>query len=495
MSSNALRRAATLLALAIATAVPAGLVQAQTAATGWTQYQGDAAHSGTLADGPEPPYRVRWTRPAPEGASLSGAVILGELAITLGDRAVYAIDLETGEVSWEVARDGGPLSIPAATSGSDPLVLFVDGPGATTEPAPATGSTSALTGTPSGPPEASVSPSPGATSADGEVGAFLVAIDPATQEEAWRRPLTAASRTGVTVGGDTAYVGDLQGNVTAVDVADGAVRWTTDVGGRVDVPLAAAGDVVVAVSRDVDAREITISALGVSDGEPVWEPRAFQLGSTAASAPAVSAGSVFVGLPDRSVSAFAVQDGGERWRSLALSVFSPATAPAASEGSVYMADLGGGLYALDPLDGARRWTYQFNELVLRSAPVRAGGAVLLGLQDGRLVALDDVTGHLVWQGPRTPGLIGAIALAPDVVVAVKGGRDAGLIAFEPDPTGRLIDVPTPTELDAGTTLPRVAVAAVIALVITLAPGMLARRRFGDAFVPDEDEGAVKQSDE
>jgi len=112
---------------------------------------------------------------------------------------------------------------------------------------------------------------------------------------------------------------------------------------------------------------------------------------------------------------------------------------------------------------------------------------LLGLQDGRLVVVDDADGHLVWQSAPTPGLIGAIALAPDVVVAVKGGREAGLIAFETDPDGHLIDVASPTELDLGVTLPRLALGAAIALVVVLVPGFLARRRFGDAFAQVDDE--------
>jgi hypothetical protein len=86
--------------------------------------------------------------------------------------------------------------------------------------------------------------------------------------------------------------------------------------------------------------------------------------------------------------------------------------------------------------------------------------------------------------------VGALAVGGDVVVGVKGGNDAGLIAFEPDPNGHLIDEPSPTELDAGTTFGRIGAAAAIALVLVLVPGILSRRRFGDAFTdagdPEDD---------
>ena len=119
-------------------------------------------------------------------------------------------------------------------------------------------------------------------------------------------------------------------------------------------------------------------------------------------------------------------------------------------------------------------------MVLRSSPVVSGDSVLIGLGDGRLVAIDVASGHLVWESASSPGLVGTIALASDAVIAVKGGRDAGLIAFEHDPEGTLIDVPSPTQLDAGTTLTRWALAAVIVFAVAFVPGLWAKRRFGAA---------------
>jgi outer membrane protein assembly factor BamB len=459
-------------------------------ASGWTQYQGDAAHSATLADGPEPPFRVRWTLPAPDGGSLSGAVIAGDVAISLGRSAVYGVDLATGDVAWQVAREGGPLAIPAVTTGARPLVLFVDGPA--TAVAPEASSSASPSPTPSvesPSPTSAASPSSSTGADDGGSGASLVAIGLENHKEAWRVPLPAISRTGVTLVGDTALVADVEGNVTAVSIADGSVRWTQSLGGRIDVPLAASADLVVAVSRDVEARELSVSGLKLSDGSAAWPALVSRQTSTAASAPAIAGGIIVIGLPDRAVHAISTSDGTERWQALALSVYSPVTSPAASGDTIYAADLGGGLYAFDATDGGRRWDHQLNDLVLRSAPVRSGPYVLLGLQEGRLVAVDDANGHLVWQSAQTPGLVGAIALAPDVVVAVKGGADAGLIAFETDPDGHLIDVASPTDLDLGTTLPQLALGAAIALVVTLVPGILARRRFGDAFASGDDETA------
>src|SRR5215211_8229275 len=138
-------RAVRVAAAAVATAplvLLSGAASAQEAPT-WSQFQGGPGHSGVLADGPEPPFRVRWTLPAPTGDALSGAVVAGDLAVSVGDEAVYGIDVASGAIEWRVARDGGPLSIPAIGAGPRGRILvYLDGPG----PADAFG---ALEGSPS----------------------------------------------------------------------------------------------------------------------------------------------------------------------------------------------------------------------------------------------------------------------------------------------------------------------------------------------------------
>lgn len=392
-------------------------------------------------------------------------------AFTLGREAVYAIDTATGDVVWEAPRVGPQLSSPAIVDGTPPLLLFVDG--VDTVP---TASSTPSTPSPTASEVASATTSPSGTTEDA-IGGSVVALDATTGEEVWTAPLSAASRTGVTVSGSTALVGQQDGTVVALDVASGDVRWTREVGARVEIPLAADDDTVIALAEDADGREITIAALELGTGERRFAPLVSRIGSSAAPAPTLVGGQAVVGMPDRLVHAIALEDGAERWASLTLTAFSPATGLAAADGQVYATDLGGGVYALDGASGDRRWSFQLNDLIVRSAPVRVGGYVLVGVGDGRLVAIDTATGHLAWQA-RAPGLTGAIAVGIDVVIAVEGGRDAGLIAYEHDPTGTLVDVTSPAELELATTLATAGLGALIALLITLGPGMLLRRRFG-----------------
>lgn len=437
----------------------------------WSQYQGGPGHEGSLAEGPEPPYRVRWTLPAPAGPSLSSVVVVGDLAVTLGTEAVYAVDLETGDIAWDVPRGGGPISVPAyGVSGERGVVVYLEGPargGATPSPTPSP------TGTASPTPDSS--PAEGDEEAEDASSVVAIAID--DRAELWRTPLESLSRSGVTIDGTTVYVGDHGGNVYAISLDAGDVLWKAEIGGRVDSPIAVADGTAYAVARNADTPAVIVGGFDAATGERAWPPAGLRSNSTAGTAAVAGGGSVFVGSADRTVRAIG-DDGTERWRTLTLSIFSPAASLALAEGAVFAADIAGGLYRLDAEDGGKLWSYHFSEETLRSSPVVSGSTALLGLGDGRLVAVEIESGHLVWESEPSPGLLGTLALSEEVVIAVKGGRDAGLVAFEHDPSGSLVDTPSPSELDPGTTFTRYAIAAVIVFALAFVPGLLAKRRFG-----------------
>lgn len=448
----------------------------------WSQFQGGPGHSGVLVDGPQPPYRVRWSLPAPAGEALSGAVVAGDLAVSIGSEAVYGIDVASGTVEWQVARDGGPLSVPAIGAGSRGRILvYLEGPGSDDAGGtPDSSPSPSASGTPSGSTSGtSTTPAPTGPVEQGG-GSTLVAISLADQSEVWRTPLGEISRSGVTIDGSNAFVGDGAGTVYAVSLETGAISWSEVMDGRVDSALAVSDGRVVAVARNTDTAQVLVAAFDEATGERSWPALAIQANSTAGTAASAGGGSLFIGSADRRVRALDAADGTDRWATLVLSLFSPASALAFDDQSVFAADIAGGLYRLDAADGGRAWSFQSNEVVLRSSPVVSGDSVLLGLGNGRLVAIDVASGHLVWQSAPSPGLVGTIALASDAAIAVKGGRDAGLIAFEHDPEGTLIDVPSPTELEAGTTLTRWALAAVIVFAVAFVPGLWAKRRFGVA---------------
>jgi outer membrane protein assembly factor BamB len=470
-------------AVAAATIVAGAAAAQQTQPAGWPQFQGGPGHEGFRDDGPAPPYRVRWSVADPSGDRLSAAIVVGEEAITLGPEAVYGVNLGDGAIAWDIPRAGGPLSVPAVgTAGGQDVLVYLEGPasspGAEPSPTPTTDATTApATG-------ATATTSPGTTDDDDEAVSELVGVTLSDRTERWRVRLGAIARSGVTIDGDTVYVGDQDGTLAAYALDDGTSRWSNTVNGRIDSPVAAADGAVFVVARDTDESRVTLVSFDAATGERSW-PFEVPATSTAGSAASVADGRVILGSADRVVRAVSADEGTEEWTSLVLTLFPPATAPAIGDGSVFAADFGGGLYRLDAADGGRMWSHQLNEVILRGAPVVSGDAVLVGLADGRLVAVDVGSGHLVWQDDLTEGALGAVAIADDALIAVTGGPDAGLVALEHDPEGALVDVPSPTEFDPGTTFARYAAAAAVVFVVSFVPGIYARRRFGTGIPVDD----------
>ena len=258
----------------------------------WSQFQGGPGHSGVLVDGPQPPYRVRWTLPAPAGEALSGAVVAGDLAVSVGAEAVYGIDVASGTVEWQVRRDGGPLSVPAIGAGPGGRILvYLEGPGpndagGTTEGSPSPSASATPSVSPSATrstPTAATGPS-GTGPAEQADSSTLVAISLADQSEVWRTPLGATSRSGVTIDGTNAFVGDQDGSVYAVSLETGAISWSEQMGGRVDSAVAVSDGQVVAIARNTDTAQVVVAAFDEATGERSWPALAIQANSTAGTA-------------------------------------------------------------------------------------------------------------------------------------------------------------------------------------------------------------------
>jgi outer membrane protein assembly factor BamB len=420
-----------------------------TSSPAWTQFQGGPAHTGSAPSiaVAQPPYSRAWTFEEPDtDLGFAAPVIVGDVAVALGSKALYGVDLSSGQQVWRVARTGGPITEPAvATAGGRTLIVYVDG---------------GLNQAPS----------------------KLVAIDAATQKQLWTFALGAASVSGVSVDGSLAFVGDTQGVLYAVGVAKGTQEWTFKGTGRIEAPPAIAGGLVYAGSRELQQGNATVRALDESTGTQKWMFAQQQLAS--GSAITVSDGHAIAGFTDRLARAFDAATGSGEWTALMSNALSPRGAPAAASGAVYLADLAGTVERVSADSGSRTWSYRFNAvrslpipyLEFWSSPVLTGSSVLIGLGDGRLGALSTATGHLQWEGDTGPGALGGIALGNGIVVVAKQGENGGLIGFRHDASGTLLDEPSPTELDAGNLLGRFAVAFVLVLGAAALAGFLLRRR-------------------
>lgn len=452
----------------------------------WPQFQGGASHPGT-AEGPPPPYRQSWAFPVtPIGQQgASAPVVVADEAIVVGPAAVYGIDLATGQERWTLARAEGPSTTPAvATVKGTAVLLFTEG----------------------------------SSSSDTK----LRAVGLADRKPAWATPFTLGeqSHSGVTVAGGTAFVGDDAGHVFAVDLATGKERWSVLLNDGVQGPVTVADGTVYTVPQGRlaigaaatptltpspspspspsgqvvgEPNRVSLVALSASSGDPSWVVP-LPLGTVFTSLPVAAEQSVYVAVSDSQLNgeliAMNAADGAVRWVHRGVGPVWQTSSPTVAGGAVYVADGRGGLWKFDPANGKRLFDFQFNQFIRRSSPVVVRGtSVLVGLGDGRVVAVDASSGHEVWESGRGPGLVGGIAVTGDLVLSATGGLRGGLVAYEPDPQGDLIDVTSPSVADPARLLGNFAIALVVMVVLLAVPfGYLSRRTEAPDFGEPEGSG-------
>ncbi len=454
--------------------------------SGWTQFQGDATHAGAVADAAPPPYRQAWALPVAPGGpdrqfGLSAPVIdpSADTAVGVGPDQVIGVDLGTGSQSFELRRVFGPsVSSAFAAVNGKTAIVYTQGWGDQTPTA-------------SSSPSGSSAPSPSAASAGPPGISQMVAVDLATRRRLWDPVALAAGatvrpiRTGVTVSGDTAYVADSGGTVFAVDLVTGKLRWTEPAGGQVATAVAVSGDIVVVTTQGTRTVAPAVVGMKVSDGSVAWRYDGEPVGALAAGA-VVSGEVVYVVFSDGNVRALGLSDGAERWTSRINAPVLPTGGLAVAGDGVFVLDIVGQLYRFSTADGARVWDFALNQPSFGAPPVVAGGHVLVGTNAGNLAAIDVGSGHLVWESGASDGLLRGFAPTADLIVAVKGGHGAGLVAYRHDDAGALIDVASPTVFDAGTNAVNFAAAAIPLFVLALVGGRLLSRRMGPAFIFDDD---------
>jgi outer membrane protein assembly factor BamB len=468
--------------------------------TGWTQFQSDAAHTGVAADGPSPPFSLAWHAAVEPGGplgtqGLSEPVVAGDLVIAVAPEEVLAFDLATGAQAWSVPRELGPPAAPAvALIDGRSVLLYTEGWAGHPPEAGATGATGA-TGSAGSPGETPATPSPGDEQEPaGAVDSRLIAIDLESREPVWDAiELGEASRSGVTVEADRAYVVDILGEVVAIGLETGTLEWSTSIDRPVVSPPAVAGGVVVVAGRgDADVAGASVVGLDAADGTESWRRDIDLPGIVIPSAPAVSEGLAVVTFSDSTVRAFELGSGTERWSVRLGATPTPyGSAAALSGGAAFTSDttrVTGSVYRIDLLSGRLAWDFALNEPIVRGAPVVSAGALLVATTDGSLNAFDTATGERIWRDSR-PGVLRSLAPAGPVVIGVRAEPRAGLDAFEPDPRGQLVREKSPTTPDYPMILVTFLIAALPVVGLALLGGRLLDARLGPPFEPDEGEPA------
>ena len=262
---------------------------------------------------------------------------------------------------------------------------------------------------------------------DGPLKAFSTTGSAANRAPLWTA-LPAAGGTAYngppTVSGTQVFVFDNDGRLHGVDAATGTDQWHTDqLHGTFDAPLVVGNRVLV---RDQSHR---IRAFATSDGAPLW-------GGMPATVPDVysnlsSDGTRVYGMAKCDVLAVNLADGTVAWQvpvrlapaNECSAVFSRPPAPIVAGGKVYAGEPSGRV-VLDAATGAVEHRFDVYSSGSRSHVV-AGGLWFL-VSDGRLLAVDPVTGERVWRSEDGVPDNAALSITGDLVLVASTFRVTGV---------------------------------------------------------------------
>ena len=259
----------------------------------------------------------------------------------------------------------------------------------------------------------------------GESDGQVSAVDPANGSVLWRVRLHGPIAATPAVTGDLVLVADADRTLWALDLADGHAHWARRLGDVVSASVAVAADSVV-VATDDDR----LASLALSDGTLRWRRT---LSASAAAAPAVAGGLVVVADEVGTVVAYDIGSGDEAW-SFDLEG-ATAAGPAIGEETVLLADDAGTIVALDLESGHSRWQAATHYYPEGGFAIGEGRAVV-GATNTRLLAYDVRSGDLLWSVRHPRFRSAPVIVGDEVVTASREGlvqvRDAGSGALDRD---------------------------------------------------------------
>ncbi len=300
----------------------------------------------------------------------------------------------------------------------------------------------------------------------------LTVVEPGSRK--WQFDAGAAIHSSPAIAADgSVYIANADGQLYALDPADGSVQWNHQIDEAINSALAIAADGSVyfgsqnhlyaiappstssakrkwryASSSALDrtapaiaadgtiyiASDHGLHALNPIDGSLLWR---FPT-NAAIAAPAIAAdGSVYFGSSDGKLYAVAPptydsQLGVRQWHYNTGSAINSAPA-IAEDGSIYIASADGNLYALNPPSadsevGVLQWSYDTGASVQAAPSIGADGEVYIASADGNLHVIDPESGKRQWHYPIGAAVRSTASIGADGNVYI-GSADGKLYAI------------------------------------------------------------------
>lgn len=174
--------------------------------------------------------------------------------------------------------------------------------------------------------------------------------------------------------------------------------WSADTGSGADRYLFKLKPFLDGDTLYVVDHEGRLSAISRANGRKLWQ---VETGLAVSAGVGGGNGMLILGSSNGEIVAFNQKDGSEAWRAKLSSV--TLSVPAVDMGAVVARTVDGSLEAFAATTGAKLWSYKYSVPALSlhgtSSPVVVAGAVLSGMDNGRLSALALRDGRLLWETP------------------------------------------------------------------------------------------------
>jgi len=260
---------------------------------------------------------------------------------------------------------------------------------------------------------------------DGQIyfaaGPFFVALD-ASGKERYRTKLGGCSLASVAIAGGMAYLPTDDGMLNALDIKNGAVRWSARMGAASNLKQIDNWDMFHSSPTVVDGRVYVggadgcIRAFHADSGKESWR---FQTGRAVRATPAVVKGRVFCGSFDGKVYALKAASGKKVWEVDTRMAGAPWNAVqgscAVEDGLVVVGSRSGFLFGIDAASGQVRWRHSHEGSWVPSSPAIQGGIAYVGQSDGGKVSAVDFTGKPLWVYDAKDHTFASPALAGDTL--------------------------------------------------------------------------------
>lgn len=214
---------------------------------------------------------------------------------------------------------------------------------------------------------------------------------------------------GVVLGNGTLYVGGMDGNLYAVNSANGTVVWSTPLETPPETGFFSAGSFVAIYGTPAVAGKRVFAGsyirsgsdehgriFGFTEGnrEPVWiYPPRGMLDGAFIGGPAAANGLVYAGATDGKLYALNEATGEKKWEFMTGDQIW--ASPVVSGNTLYIGSFDKKIYALDAVTGREKWHYETDGAIVAAALIY-NNTVYIGSFNRHFYALDAASGTLKW---------------------------------------------------------------------------------------------------